>query len=120
MRRRFFAPGELPAKLRDRMPFPTQQPGPFTKESVLNLIPDQSGCYGIYRQGTLLGGPLWIYIGQGDIRGRLLDHLNGDIPCILNNGPTHYVTVRLNQSDLDIREIQLIGEYRPVCNKRVG
>ena len=30
-------------------------------------------------------------MGRGDIRQRLLDHINGDNPCITRNAPTHWV-----------------------------
>ena len=94
------------------MPFPNQVPKPFTRENVLNLRPGQMGCYGLFRQGE------WVYVGKGDIRQRLLDHLNGDNPCITLKGPTHWMDVVTAYYD-DL-ERQLIAELQPTCNRRVG
>ncbi len=80
----------------------------FSYEDVLALNPDQYGVYGICRQGQ------WIYVGRGDIRERLLAHLNGDNPCILGESPTHWVgEVTVNAV---AREKQLIQELQPSCN----
>ncbi len=94
------------------MPFPQQPPRFFTRLDVQTLWPNQFGCYGIYRQGC------WIYVGKGDIRQRLLDHLNGDIPCIIRQQPTNWVSVVTPYYD-DL-EKRLINELQPVCNQRVG
>ena len=94
------------------MPFPEQQPRVFTRANVETIQPGQLGCYGLFKPGE------WIYVGKGDIRQRLLDHLNGDNPCINRRGPTHWVDeVTKNYND---REKQLILELDPVCNRRVG
>jgi hypothetical protein len=94
------------------MPFPDQPGKPFTRPAIENLNPGQYGVYGIYRPNV------WIYVGMGDIRQRLLDHLNGDNPCITANQPTGFVAaVTTNAVEL---EKQLIRELNPVCNKRVG
>ncbi len=94
------------------MSFPQQSSKIFNRANVLQTDPNQLGVYGLYREGT------WIYIGQGDIRDRLLAHLNGDNPCITRERPTHWVGEVT--SDMDARERQLILEYNPVCNQRVG
>lgn len=91
------------------MPFPNQTPRAFTKENILAINSGQMGCYGLYRQGV------WVYVGRGDIRQRLLDHFNGDNPCITRERPTHYVDVVC--SDHVTREAQLINELKPICNK---
>ena len=90
------------------MPFPQQQPRVFNKQNVLALKENQYGVYGIFRQGH------WIYVGKGDIRERLLAHLDGDNPCILNAQPTHWVDEVT--SNADAREKQLIRELNPSCN----
>lgn len=95
------------------MPFPTQAPRAFTRANVEALNPNQNGCYGLF---VSQGG--WVYVGKGDIRKRLLDHLNGDNPCITRNRPTHWVDVVTN--DLDRMEKALILELTPTCNKKVG
>ncbi len=94
------------------MPFPKQEPKPFTRFSVLNLVEGQMGCYGLFKQNV------WVYVGKGDIRARLLDHLNGDNDCITRNQPTSWVD--MVTSNYDNREKELILELTPACNKRVG
>ena len=56
---------------------------------------------------------------MGDIRQRLLAHLNGDNPCIAREQPTHRVE-ELVQGDASAKERALILERQPVCNQRVG
>jgi hypothetical protein len=94
------------------MPFPNQTPKVFIRASVEALRPNQMGVYGIYRQNH------WIYVGKGDIRQRLLDHLNGDNPCILRDSPTNWVDEVT--TNMDAREKQLILEFNPACNQKVG
>jgi hypothetical protein len=94
------------------MPFPNQTSRTFTRADVESLNKGQNGCYGLFKQGV------WVYVGKGDIRQRLLDHLNGDNPCITRQAPTHYVTV-LTQN-MDQMEKTLILELDPVCNKKIG
>lgn len=94
------------------MPFVQQTPRPFIKAEVLLLNENQIGVYGLFRQGQ------WVYVGKGDIRQRLLDHLNGDNLCINKQKPTHWVAELA--SNPDQREKQLITELDPVCNQRVG
>lgn len=90
-----------------------QQPGrPFTKQNVETLPPNQVGVYGIYNASQ------WIYIGQGNLRERLLAHLSGDNPCILRNSPTHWVAEAT--SDPAGREKVLLGEIATACNQRAG
>jgi excinuclease UvrABC nuclease subunit len=95
------------------MPFPQQQPRLFTRASVESLNPNQIGVYGIFRQGT------WLYVGKGDIRQRLLNHLNGDNPSIIREQPTHWVD-EVTIGDPSLREKQLIAEFQPICNQRLG
>lgn len=94
------------------MPFPEQTPRIFNWFTVENLSPNQFGVYGLFRAGT------WIYIGSGDIRKRLLDHLDGDNPCITKERPTHWMDVVT--ASMDEREKELILEFNPICNQRVG
>ena len=94
------------------MPFPQQTPRLFTKQNVQALNLNQMGCYGLFK------GNQWIYVGKGDIRDRLLAHLNGDNPCITRNIPTHWVDVVTN--DYDAEEKRLILQLSPTCNQKVG
>lgn len=88
------------------------QPRAFTRANVEALNPNQIGCYGLYRQDA------WVYIGRGDIRARLLAHLNGDNPCITREKPTSWVDVVT--SDDENEEKRLILQHQPICNKKVG
>jgi hypothetical protein len=95
-----------------KMPFPAQTPRAFIKANIEALNPNQYGCYGLLRNGIV------IYVGKGDIRTRLLAHLNGDNPRISRQAPDQWVgEVTAN---MDSRERQLILEFNPVCNQRVG
>ena len=67
------------------MAFPEQEPRAFTRANIEALTENQMGCYGLFRDGQ------WIYVGKGDIRTRLLAHLNGDNTCITTARPTHWV-----------------------------
>jgi hypothetical protein len=94
------------------MTFPKQEGRPFTLAAVMVINPNQVGVYGLYKADR------WIYIGKGDIRQRLLDHLNGHNPRIIAERPTSWVA-ELTQ-DMDEREKQLIAELNPICNQRLG
>jgi hypothetical protein len=94
------------------MPFPQQMPRLFNRANVEAIKLKQYGCYGLFREKT------WIYIGKGDIRARLPDHLNGNNPCINKHQPTYWVDVVT--TDYDNVEKQLIVEYQPVFNQKVG
>lgn len=96
------------------MAFPQQTPRAFTRQDVLSLNANQFGVYGIFNQMR------WIYVGKGDIRERLLAHINGDIPAILTAGPTHWVGEVCGKLAMDVREKQLILACGPHCNQRVG
>ena len=96
------------------MPFIQQTPRIFTKRNIEAVDPNQVGVYGIFRND------LWIYIGKGDIKERLLAHLGGDNPCILKSNPTHWVGEIRSDPEMSIREKQLIVEFRPSCNQKIG
>lgn len=96
------------------MPFVQQTPRAFTKANIEALNPNQYGVYGIFNQSK------WIYIGKGDIRTRLLAHLNGDKSCILRELPTHWVNEVCVDPLMSNREKQLIIELNPSCNEKVG
>ncbi len=94
------------------MPFPTQTPRVFIKTNVEALNPNQYGCYGLLKNGIV------IYVGKGDIRTRLLAHLNGENPRITRQAPNQWVDEVT--ADMDNREKQLILEFNPVCNQKLG
>lgn len=96
------------------MPFVQQTPRLFTKQNVEALNPGQNGIYGIFKQSQ------WIYLGKGDIRARLLSHLNGDNPCLTRSQPTHWVYEVCADPIMSNKEKQLILEFYPSCNKKIG
>jgi hypothetical protein len=91
------------------MPFANKM-RPYTKESILALSANQSGVYGIFHDTVA------IYIGSGDLRDRLLDHISGDNACITANTPNLW-TGEVLPSEPTGREGELIREYRPKCNR---
>lgn len=94
------------------MPFAQQTQKPFNRLSVFPLREEQLGVYGIFNQfGRCL------YIGKGEIRKRLLEHLDGDIPCIIHSLPKFFYAESC-PNDMDEREKMLIKEFNPICNKR--
>jgi excinuclease UvrABC nuclease subunit len=99
------------------MPFPPQNPLPYTSDGIKRLHAGQKGCYGLTQRGA--AGEAWIYVGKADdIRARLLQHLNGDNPCITAYLPTHVVAM-VTAENVE-QEKALILEYDPHCNKKVG
>ena len=94
------------------MPFANNVVKDFDRLSIESINPNQIGVYGIYRDGR------WIYVGRGDIRARMLDHLNGDILCIQRERATKWVFEVTNNSEA--RERELILEMEPACNQRAG
>jgi hypothetical protein len=95
------------------MPFVQQIPREFTRANIEAIKPGSNGVYGLFKTNQ------WVYVGKGDIRQRLLNHLNGDNPSITIIGPTHYVD-EIIMSDPSSREKQLILELNPICNQKVG
>ena len=93
------------------MPFATKM-RLYTRVSIESLNPDQNGVYGIFQNNKP------VYIGSGDIRARMLKHINGDNPCITQNNPNQW-TAFLVSGDPTTKEGDLIREYRPICNKVV-
>ena len=94
------------------MPFPKDATRLFTEEFVKQLEQGQKGCYGLRKGST------WVYVGKGDIRQRLLDHLGKDNACIVKQAPNNFVFVVTDE--MDQMEKELIIEYNPICNERVG
>ena len=93
------------------MPFTTKM-RPYTREEIERINPNQNGVYGIFR------GDRAIYIGSGDIRDRMLKHIDDDNPCITQNTPNQW-TASVISGDPTGREGELIQEYAPICNKQI-
>ena len=95
------------------MPFVAQTPRLLTENNVKMIRLNVNGVYGLVRNNIV------VYVGKGDIRERLLAHLRGDNPLITRFAPTHWVD-EIVVGDPSFREKQLILEYRPACNQKVG
>lgn len=97
------------------MPIQNSKVFGFTRQEIEALTPGQVGVYALFKP------QVWIYVGKGDIRARLLAHFNGDNACITAQRPTSFqAEVIADQARMDAREKQLILELKPVCNERVG
>jgi len=94
------------------VPFNNNTVRPFTRAGIEAINPNQIGVYGLFKP------KVWVYIGRGDIRDRLLKHLNGDNPCITREAPTSWIA-EVTSNDVQ-RERELIAELNSVCNRRVG
>ena len=91
------------------MAFAQQYPRPFTQAGIGELKREQYGVYGIS------AGPIWVYVGKGDIRERLLGHLKGDNACIRQQRPTHYLWEVTVTANAESRQRELIVELSPIC-----
>jgi predicted GIY-YIG superfamily endonuclease len=89
---------------------------PFMEGSVRANAPAESGVYILFSTP----GFTWeiIYVGDADdVQKRLLEHLDGDNPCITQRGPTAFITERVDREHRQDRRDSLIGEYDPRCNR---
>ena len=89
------------------MTFPPQKPQPFERSAVAGLRAGVLGCYGLFRRER------WVYIGTGDIRARLLAHLDGDRPWRVGDEPTHWVVLETSEYETVGRD--LVVACGPVC-----
>ncbi len=92
------------------------QPGKsFTRPSILADAPASSGVYALFSSKT------WIYVGEtGDIRARLIQHLDGDNPCISRLNPTGFQYELSLSHQRVARQNALIVQLQPECNQRLG
>ena len=96
------------------MPFIEQTPKEFTYAGITSIERNQRGVYGIF------GNNKWIYVGKAeDIRERLLQHLNDKTSDIHIHKPTHWVA-NVYKDDPTQAEKDLIREFNPACNQRIG
>jgi hypothetical protein len=97
------------------MPFAHMTTSPFTRQVIEAIPPGTVGVYGIVSATAV------IYVGKStDMRERMLAHLYGDNPAILRNSPVSWLGEIRLASEIDAREKQLILEYDPIANKKVG
>ena len=89
------------------MRFPPQKPRPFELSAIAALRPGVLGCYGLFRRER------WVLIGAGDVRARLLAHLEGDRPWEPVDEPTHWVLVETPEYETAARD--LVVACAPTC-----
>ncbi len=95
------------------MPWGNRNGYPFAAEGVKANAPLQSGVYGLY------AGDKWVYFGEsGDVRARLAEHLNDPK---MTGAATHFsFELVAGQAQRAARQDQLISEFQPPLNKRLG
>lgn len=93
------------------MPFMQQLPREYSRAVIEDLPKGQIGVYGLFKQA------IWIYIGKGDIRECLMNHLMGDNPCITQFDPTSWMA-EVTGGDPTERYKQLLQELEPACNSK--
>jgi hypothetical protein len=77
--------------------------------------PRDSGVYGISNARE------WIYIGEAaDIQGALLAHVQDTGASVMNRAPTGFVFEVCDQSERPSRQVRLVSEYSPTCNRRTS
>jgi GIY-YIG catalytic domain len=87
----------------------------YTGLAVGQNAPEASGVYAI------ANGSTWIYIGEtNNIKRRLMEHLNGDNPCILIRSPDRFSFEFHGGLARVSRQNELILELRPACNQIFG
>jgi len=91
------------------MRFPPMTPMSFRREELEAIDEGQEGIY------ALLRGETFVYIGSGEIRGRLLAHLAGDPPCVARERPDRWIAVATPRAAEWTP--RLVAEYDPVCNR---
>jgi len=82
---------------------------------ILSSVPSASGVYAIWRPNV------WIYVGEtNDLQRRLLEHFDGDSPCITRAAPTGFGFELVQANTRVARQNALIPELRPTCNQILG
>ncbi|HEV8441560.1 MAG TPA: GIY-YIG nuclease family protein [Methylomirabilota bacterium] len=84
----------------------------YNPASVRRNAPAAAGIYGIFTRRE------WIYIGESkDIQARLLQHLNGDNPCISGSEAASFNFELVPEIQRVARMNGLVAEFDPVCNR---
>jgi len=87
----------------------------FNEAGILASAPRGSGIYGIFNASE------WIYVGEaGDMEARLLDHSRGNSDQsarIRKRNPTGFTCENSPAQTRVLRELALIRELNPTCNR---
>lgn len=94
------------------MDFSNAEAFSFDEGTIKTFNPGQIGVFGIYRRDA------WVYIGRGDLVAELLRYVRGENPRILAERPTYFCAI-VTDDDVAL-EKELIRQYRPIANERVG
>jgi hypothetical protein len=82
----------------------------FQRESILKNAPESPGVYGLF-------SAFWIYIGEAEnVRARLLQHLDGDDPCIVRYRPSGFAFELTSPAERLRRREQLMKQLQPLCS----
>jgi hypothetical protein len=85
----------------------------WTGERIIRRAPRASGVYAIFNNDG------WIYVGEaGNIRARLLAHFDVPNACIKRSAPMGFQFELVPAKQRLARKSKLIGELKPVCNRR--
>jgi hypothetical protein len=97
------------------MPFEQKTPRPFTPAGVKMYAPPAAGVYGISNSRE------WIYIGEtSNILAALMEHLvNSKVPLMTHN-PTGFVYELCEGEQRPSRQVRLVSEYGPACNRQTS
>lgn len=91
------------------MRFP-RQPYNVLNHPTIATAPDEEGLYGLFRLQPD-GRYRCMFVGFGNIRRRLRQHIDGVPPEILAENPTFWVTART--SAVEETHARLVEEYDP-------
>ncbi len=82
----------------------------WNREAILSSAPARPGVYGLFNA-------LWIYIGDADdIRARLLEHADGDNPCISHYRPSGFAFELIDDDGRTTRRDEIAEQLEPLCN----
>jgi hypothetical protein len=94
-----------------RVPWSNSTCYAFSRASVMLHVPERSGVYVVQSETT------WIYVGEGEnIRALLLEHLDGDNPCITVFPGLTFSYELVARAARTWRQNELVSEFRPLCN----
>ncbi len=95
------------------MPFQAEK-RPYNRKDVMAFPGFKPGVYAIFKDSTVL------FVGNsGDIKARMLRHVNGDNPNLTANEPNFWtaeVMAGAGQTNIEARQKALIDEFKPVFN----
>jgi hypothetical protein len=87
----------------------------FSRMSIVRNAPEQSGIYVLHHRAT------WVYIGETEnIRAQLLQHLDGNDIWVAVYPALAFSFVLAPAATRAWRQDELVREFHPVCNPKLG